>query len=221
MKAYHFLEDNMESGEGNEKAWAIGEEREITGEIKLCQRGYHASPNWYHALHYAPGNMACIVKVSGNTIKDTDKSVSSKRKLIDARNAEYVLREWGCDCAKRALKKARVTDERSWNTIKVARLYNKRGATKEELAAAWAAARDAAWAARDAAWDAAWAARDAAWAAARDAAWDAAWAARAAARAAARDAARDAEFRWQKRHLNKLMKKLFNEDAHNDRGYNN
>jgi hypothetical protein len=58
-------------------------------------------------------------------------------------------------------------------------------------AAAWAAARDAAWAA---AWDAAWdaaraaardAARDAAWAAARDAARDAAW-------AAARDAARDA-----------------------------
>jgi hypothetical protein len=57
----------------------------------------------------------------------------------------------------------------------------------QQLRAAWAAARDAAWAAawaaardaaRDAAWDAAWAAaRDAAWAAARDAAWDAVWAA--------------------------------------------
>ncbi len=54
-------------------------------------------------------------------------------------------------------------------------------------AAAWAAARDAAWAAASAA---AWAAaRDAAWAAASAAAWDAAWAA---ASAAARDAAWDA-----------------------------
>jgi hypothetical protein len=68
-------------------------------------------------------------------------------------------------------------------------------AIREDAAAAWAAARDAAWdaagaAARDAAWDAA---RDAARAAARAAAWDAAWAAaRDAAWAAARDAARDA-----------------------------
>jgi hypothetical protein len=61
-------------------------------------------------------------------------------------------------------------------------------AVRNDAAAAWAAARDAAWAAaraaaRDAAWAAARAAaRDAAWAAARDAAWAAAW-------AAARDAA--------------------------------
>ena len=62
----------------------------------------------------------------------------------------------------------------------------------EELSAAWAAARGAAW---DAAWDAAWAAArgaawDAAWAAASAAAWDAASdAAWDAASAAARDAA--------------------------------
>jgi hypothetical protein len=84
-------------------------------------------------------------------------------------------------------------------------------AARKDSAAAWAAARAAAWdaawaAARDAAGDAAWAAagdaardaaraaaRDAAWAAARDAARDAAWdAAWDAARAAAWDAARAA-----------------------------
>ncbi|MCA8376319.1 hypothetical protein LGM80_23430 [Burkholderia multivorans] len=90
-------------------------------------------------------------------------------------------------------------DQRSKDALDVAERFANGNASDEELAAAWAAARDAA---RDAAWDAArtaaWdAARATAWAAARDAAWDAArtaaWdAARATARAAAWDAARDA-----------------------------
>jgi len=189
MKGYHFLKDNMCGGYGNELAWKIGEEREVEGELKMCQWGYHASPSFYDALSYAKGNMACIVELSGEIIKDTDKYVARTRKLIKAVNAEKVLRTWGCDCAERALKKAKVKDERSWNAIKVARLYNEGKATHH--------------AARDAAWDAAWAAaraaaRDAAWDAARDAAWDAAWA-----------AARAAEIKWQKRYLNKLMKELF------------
>ena len=89
-----------------------------------------------------------------------------------------------------------MTDPRSIQALDVAEQFASGMATVEELAAAWAAARDAAWAAaRDAAWAAAWAAagaaagaaaRDAAWAAAWDAAWAAAW-------AAARDAARDAQ----------------------------
>ena len=181
MKKYHFLKDDMHGGYGKEKKWTIGEEREIKrGRIKLCERGYHSSPSWYDALGYAQGSMACIVEVSEPVEKDDTKFVSRKRKLIDAKDATKVLREWGCRCAERALKKAKVTDERSWNAIKTARLYNKGEATKENL---------------DAAWDAAWAA---AWAAARDAAWAAAWA-----------AASDAEIKWQKRELNKLMNKLF------------
>ncbi len=108
-----------------------------------------------------------------------------------------------------------MTDQRSKDALDVAERHANGLATDGELAAAWAAARDAVWDAASAAdWDAAWAA---AWAAARDAArdaasaaaweaasaaawdadcaaawdaasaadWDAAW-------AAARDAARDA-----------------------------
>jgi len=170
----------MCGGYGNEPPWKEGEEREVEGELKICEWGYHASPSFYDALPYAAGNMACIVQLSGEIKKDTDKYVARKRTLIEAHNAEKVLRAWACDCAERALKKAKVKDERSWNAIKIARLYNEGKATGEELDAA----RDAARTARDA--------RDAA-----RAAWAAAW------------AARDAEVRWQKRHLNKLMKVLF------------
>ena len=206
IKAYHFLKDNMRGGYGDEPAWKIGEEREVKGNLEMCRWGYHASPSFYDALGYARGNMACVVELSGKIIRDTDKYVASKRKLLKAVNTEKVLRTWGCDCAERALKKAKVKDERSWNALKVARLYNEDKATKKELAAARAAgdaARAAAWDAGDAARDAA---RTAAWAAG-DAAWAAAWAA-GAARTAAWGVARSAEVKWQKRHLDKLMKEV-------------
>lgn len=120
MKAYHFLKDNMCGGYGNEPAWKIGEERDIgDDDLRLCARGYHSGPSWYDALIYAQGNMACIVEVSKPIAKDDTKQVSRWRKLIDARNSEKALRAWGCDCAERALRKAKVTDERSWNAIKI------------------------------------------------------------------------------------------------------
>jgi len=197
-KAYHFLKDDMTGGYGREPAWKIGEKRTVKGELVMCSWGYHASPNWYDALGYAQGNMACIVELSGEIKKDTDKYVARTRKLIDAHNAEKVLRTWVCDCVERALKRAKITDEGSWNAIKVARLFNEGKATKKELDAAG----DIAWAAwataRTAAWDIAWAAWATAWDATKDAAW-----------ATARTAAWDAETKWQKAHLNKLMNKLF------------
>jgi len=196
VKAYHFLKDDMTGGYGDELAWKEGEERSVEGKLVMCKHGYHASPSFLDALYYARGNTACIVELSGEIIKDTDKYVASKRKLIKAINAEKVLRTWGCDCAERALKKAGIKDECSWNAIKVARLYNKSKATKDDLAAA-----------RDVAWEAV---RVAVWEAARAAAWAAAWAAaREAVWEAAREAVREAEIKWQKRHLNKLLKPLF------------
>jgi hypothetical protein len=89
---------------------------------------------------------------------------------------ERQQRLFACDCAERALTLVGSPDPRSVEAIRVARMYAAGDATKEQLAAARAAAWDAA---RAAAWDAAWAAaraaRDAAWAAAWAAAWDAAW----------------------------------------------
>jgi hypothetical protein len=89
------------------------------------------------------------------------------------------LRLLACDIAERALTKHRVTDDRSWNAIKVSRSFANGKATKEELAAARSAADAAAADARAAA-DAARAA-----ASARAAAWSIAYAIRSAGAAAA------------------------------------
>jgi hypothetical protein len=102
-----------------------------------------------------------------------------REEIIPART----LHEFAIWCAETALTRANVTDERSWNALKVKRLWLDGKATSEELSAAWSAAWDAAW---EAASDAA---RDVASDAARYAAWDAV---RAAARYAARYAAMDA-----------------------------
>ena len=155
MKAYHFLKDDMTAGSGNEPAWEIGETRTIEGELKMCGHGYHSSPSWFDCLSYAHGSMACMVDIpKRGTVKGGDKSVSRSRTLVDACNAEKTLRYWACDCAERALKRAKVTDERSWNAIKVARLFSEGKATAKELAAAGDAAGDAARAAVSAAaWD--------------------------------------------------------------------
>jgi hypothetical protein len=85
--------------------------------------------------------MACIVEVSNPTESQPDKQVSHSCTVIKTVNVEKVLRSWGCDCAERALTAAKVTDDRSWNAIKVARSYNEGKATKNELDAARAAAR--------------------------------------------------------------------------------
>jgi len=80
-------------------------------------------------------------------------------------------RHYAVDCAERVAHL--MTDPRSHESLRVARLYADGLATDEELAAAKAAAWDAAWdAARDAAGAAAW---DAEWDAARAAEWAAEW----------------------------------------------
>lgn len=161
MRAYHFLQEDMTSGAGNEAPWKIGEERIIDGSIELCQRGYHSSATWFDALQYAPGPMACIVEISEPEAKGEEKQVSRSRKLIACKDITRELRLFACDQAEQALALARVEDKRSWNAIEVARRYADGNATPDDLVAA----RDAAWdAAKGAAWDAAW-----------DAAWVAAW----------------------------------------------
>jgi hypothetical protein len=128
------------------------------------------------------------------------------------------VRLFTCDVARGVLhifEKQSPNDKRPRHAIEIARRYALGKATKEELDAAWAAARDAAEAlggdaaraAEAAAWAAVWDAAEAlggdaaraaraaraAWAAVWDAAWDAAWDAEAAAWDAAWTTAGNAE----------------------------
>ncbi len=151
MRAFHFLRDDFTASSGTEPPWAVGEERTCKGKLALCSRGYHSSPTWYDALGYATGNIACIVEISEPEAKDNEKQVSRTRKLVACKNVERELRLWGCDCAERALQRERDAGrepaKRSWGAIAVARRFAGGEATREELVAAWAAARAAAWAA--------------------------------------------------------------------------
>ena len=131
-------------------------------------------------------------------------NVSAADKLWSVLREEFIdapiLHEFACRCAEYALSFVDNPDPRSIAAIEAKRKWLRGEIKDEELRAAWAAARAAAWdaaraAARAAAMAATWdAAGAAAWAAARAATWDAvrdsAWdSAGAAARAAAWDAA--------------------------------
>jgi len=121
---------------------------------------------------------------------------------IDQRPDDRTLRLFAIWCARNTpLADGRVTgdlltDPRSLAALEVAERYANGRATDEELAAARAAARAAAW---DAAGAAAWAAT---WAAARDAAGAAAW-----------DAARDAARKAQADHLRTLVPNPFRKEG--------
>ena len=133
---------------------------------------------------------------TGTVLDILDLKITTEDKIwVVCRNelvSEKLMRLFAVWCARQV--QHLLKDERPLKALDVAEAYANGNATKEELAAARATARDAAWAAAGdaagaaagaAAWDAAWAAAgDAAGAAARDAARSAAW-----------DAARDAQER--------------------------
>ena len=223
MRAYHFLQDDMRSGEGGEPAWSIGESRTLTGKIVPCELGYHGSPTLFDALAFAPGAMACIVELSGDVTphdSPTNKYAARTRKLIAAVDVTRELRLYAADCAEHVLPlyaAAYPNDPRPRLAIQAARDF----ANGIISAAACDAAYDAARAAAYAAWSAAYAAAyDAARSAANAAAYDAANAARSAANAAyaaaydaawsaasdaARAAARAAELNWQRERFDELV----------------
>ncbi len=173
--AWHFL--RLKDGvpvlrDGVTPAPALGEWLDHPGPVRICESGLHASWRVIDALKYLEweGAVACLVEVEGVAAEQDDKLACSRRRIVAIADADDILRTFAREQALLVIH--------LWDAPPVVREFLETG--REDLrAAAWAAARDAAWAAaRAAAWAAAW---DAAWAAARAAAraaaWDAAWAA--------------------------------------------
>ena len=168
--AWHFLPDDGCLRFGKREKVRVGRAYKADGPLELCSNGMHASTSILDALFYAPGAIVCRVEMRGEIIEGDDKLCARERKVLWKVDATRTLHEFAIWCAKRALKRAKVTDKRCWDALKVKQRWLDGKATGAELDAASAAARAAAWAA---AWDAA---RAAAWAAAWDAARAAAWA---------------------------------------------
>jgi len=159
--------------------------------------------------------------------------VRSARIVAPTRWDDRTARLFACDCAARALRRerraGREPDKRSWEALRVARLYAEGKATNQELIAAGVAAgyawtaTDVAWTAGKAAAKAAWDAIAAAWAATEvapgtpawatwntsaatiGAAWNATEAAASAAWDGAGHAAWKAERRWQAKRLEEYL----------------
>lgn len=201
-------------------SWEPGEWREVTGELVLCENGLHGCDGERQLVQWL-GPLVCEMEYDGEVVLGEDKVLGRRARLtriVETWN-ERTARLFVCDCAERVLpifERELVDDSRPRVAIETARRYANGEATREELAASWDAAMDAARsamaaasaAAMTAAWDAAMAAARsvsyAAWVAARDArdALVAAWDAR-----AARDArdAWDAECDWQTERLRQYL----------------
>jgi len=173
-------------------------------EAVMCEVGFHGSRLAIDALRYAPGTWVSKREIRVTETQE-DKVCGTECVHIVGADATALLRKFARLCALDVIH--------LWDAPPVVIRYLKTG-DESIRAAAWAAARDDAWAAaRAAARDAAWAA---ARAAARDAAWAAAWdAVRGATWTAASDAAlaaaRDAQNRRLTRMLNKLLREVTDE----------
>ena len=159
---YHFTSTTLRDGR---PIPAIGKWLTFNGVPIPCERGLHASPDPFDALQYAPGDRLHQVYLSGTIVahgSPVNKFASQKRKIIASIDATPIMRLFA--------RRVALDVIHLWDAPPIVKEYLETG-DESKRAAAWAAARDAAW---DAAWDAARAAAWAAvWDAARDAAWDA------------------------------------------------
>jgi hypothetical protein len=192
MTYYKWLLTGRKPAHGGHGVWPRKAWLEVKPPIIPCEHGLHVC-EVRDLTEWIPEKNGVLWEVEvhpdAEVVRHTQKSVVSKARLVRVvgRCSDRKLRLFACDCAERVLplyEKKYPDDPRPRTAIETARRYANGKAGKEELDAAWAAARAAAWDAAGAA------ARAAAWAAARAAVWDAA-------RAAAWDAARQ----WQGEHL--------------------
>ncbi|HEX3961606.1 MAG TPA: hypothetical protein VHZ03_34105 [Trebonia sp.] len=142
----------------------------------LCRRGLHGCRTAMQALHYASGDVICRVRLSGEIREDNDKLAASRREVLWLADAGAALHRFAVWCAEASLARmeTRVTvDPRLREALAVKLRWVEGLASEDDLAVAWAAAREVD---RDAAKAPAWMeAIDAPWEAARSAAWLSAW----------------------------------------------
>ena len=228
MRGYRFVTDDLKSKNG-EVQWEIGKWQKHDGELKLCKSGFHASKEPLDSLNYVFGSRWFICEARGKILEDDDKFCAEEMRLLrEIPDLKRLMVRFAVDCAKRCLPRFEAVfpeDECPREAIEAAEVWfknpteeNRRAAESAAESAAWSAA----WLAAEPAWSSvgaaaesarsaaraaarsAWSARSAgsatrlaAWSAAESAAWSA---------GAAAGSAGLAERKWQRKHLNKLIK---------------
>ena len=172
MRLFKALDVEGRSTGGQEFPWPLPHGKRpgkwlptVEGDLVAYRRGYQVYTK-DQVLDWL-GPQIWEVEVRGDVVDAGRMTVVRSVRIIAATCWDQrVARLFACDCATRALRRerraGREPDARSWEAIRVARLYAEGKATKQELTAAGVAAGYA-WTATDVAWTAGKAAAKAAW----------------------------------------------------------
>lgn len=169
LLGWHFVGDTLRDGRPipPDGVWLRHE-----GPVIPCESGLHMSIEPFNALQYAPGATLCRVELKGEIIHHGgDKVVGRARRIIARIDATQLLRRFAADLA------LSVAD--NWPMPPIVREYLET-LDDSKRAAAWSAARAAAWSTSEAAraaaaWLVAWSAAESASQAARESAVRAVW----------------------------------------------
>jgi hypothetical protein len=149
IATYHSCWNGLQPHSG-EKVEA-GKVYRVDGKIIPCQNGLHASKRALDGLEYASGCIISRVILSGTVVEERDKAAASERTVLWVADATKTLHEFAVWCAEQALlqerEAGREPDPRCWAALETKRRWLTGQATDEDLHAARAAAREAAWAA--------------------------------------------------------------------------
>ena len=182
VKGFKFVSKDLTSQKNCQ--WKVGEWKHHEGELKLCEKGFHASLTPLQNLNYINGDRWFFVEAKGEIIYDDNKFVARSMRLVkEIKNVKEISVDFSIACSWRVLKNYEdkyPNDKRVRNAILAAKkvLLNP---SEENIKVAQSA-------------------ESAAWSAARSAA-------RSAAESAARSAA---EIKWQEKTLKRIINKWQN-----------
>lgn len=141
-RLYKFLYKGLASSYGDFK-WEIGNWYKEEN-IKICDRGFHASKNPAHAFSYVQGEVLAKVEVKGEKVVEGDKECWSEMRIVKAwkwGEKDYI--SFAIFAAEQAIgiyEKEYPNDERPRNAIEAAKKYSENPTKENQDAASYAAA---------------------------------------------------------------------------------
>ena len=144
------MKSGLRSGMGD-KVWAVGNWEKHTGELVMCESGFHASKNVIDAMRYIDAEMVAQVEVRGNSLVQGDKQCWSEMRILRAwewtKEDSVALAVYAAELVIGEYEKRYPDDKRPRQAIEAAKMWLK-SLTGENRAAARAVARAAEAAAR-------------------------------------------------------------------------